>query len=386
MSHPIITFLKPRRPSDPLSLRSRTVRHGLISTLMVGLTALNLYQSAEQIRPGQQQLRSYVERTHNGRLREIIPCATVVFLTSGTVYTRPADWNNANNFVDVIGAGGNGSAVVGACCGTYGGPGGGGGGFARSNNVAIGATAAYAVGAPPSGATSFNSGTVAANGGASGSGPSTPGGAGGVATAANAIATSGGAGAGYSLGGGGGAAGFHGNGISSGSGTGGAGDAGSGGAGNGGNGNEYAANVGSGGGGQGNNLGAAGAGGFYGGGGGGGYSAAGVGRQGLIVLSYVPAAPTFSSCVPNTGPAAGGTSVTITGANFSAITSITFGGTAATSVVTVNTTTATCTTPAHVAGLVNIVVTNANGSATGTNAFTYLAASSGGFNIPMMGI
>ena len=46
-------------------------------------------------------------------------------------------------------------------------------------------------------------------------------------------------------------------------------------------------------------------------------------------------------------PAAGGTSVTITGTNFTGATAVTFGGTAATGVTVVSATSITATTPAH---------------------------------------
>ena len=51
--------------------------------------------------------------------------------------------------------------------------------------------------------------------------------------------------------------------------------------------------------------------------------------------------PTVSSVSPNNGPTAGGTAVTITGTNFATGATVTFGGTAATSVVVVNSTTIT---------------------------------------------
>ena len=57
--------------------------------------------------------------------------------------------------------------------------------------------------------------------------------------------------------------------------------------------------------------------------------------------------PTVSSVSPNNGPVAGGTAVTITGTNFAAGATVTFGGTAATNVVVANSTTITATTPAQ---------------------------------------
>jgi len=61
---------------------------------------------------------------------------------------------------------------------------------------------------------------------------------------------------------------------------------------------------------------------------------------------------------PVSGPAAGGTSVTITGTGFVTGAAVTFGGTAATGVNVASATSITATTPAHAAGVVDVVVTN----------------------------
>ena len=81
--------------------------------------------------------------------------------------------------------------------------------------------------------------------------------------------------------------------------------------------------------------------------------------------------PTVTSVNPATGPTSGGTSVTITGTNFTGATGVTFDGIAATSVAVTNTTTITCTTPAHAAGAVSVVVTNPAGFNTANSLFTY---------------
>jgi IPT/TIG domain len=94
--------------------------------------------------------------------------------------------------------------------------------------------------------------------------------------------------------------------------------------------------------------------------------------------------PSVSSCSPAVGVTLGGTPVTITGANFANVSSVTFGGTAATSVVLVNATTVTCIAPAHAEGLVNVVVVNNLGGTAGVNAFRYVLPSAG-FNMPMLG-
>ena len=83
-------------------------------------------------------------------------------------------------------------------------------------------------------------------------------------------------------------------------------------------------------------------------------------------------APTVTSISPPSGSATGGTAVTITGTNFASGDSVSFGGTAATNVSVVSSTSITATTPAHAAGAVNVVVTNSSGqSGTLTNGYTY---------------
>ncbi len=82
----------------------------------------------------------------------------------------------------------------------------------------------------------------------------------------------------------------------------------------------------------------------------------------VLELASAPDGPTVTSLDVEEGTADGGTAVTITGTGFDdtggASEGVTFGGTAATSVVFVNSTTITCVTPAHAAGLVDVVVTN----------------------------
>jgi hypothetical protein len=90
----------------------------------------------------------------------------------------------------------------------------------------------------------------------------------------------------------------------------------------------------------------------------------------LGAFTYVSAAPTLTSILPNSGPVTGGTSVVLAGTNLTGG-SVTFGGTTAT--CTVNSATKiTCTTPAHAAGAVNVVVTTPGGSATTVGGFWYV--------------
>jgi hypothetical protein len=73
------------------------------------------------------------------------------------------------------------------------------------------------------------------------------------------------------------------------------------------------------------------------------------------------AAPTFTSISPTSGPAGGGTSVTLTGTSFQSGATVTFGSTSASNVTVVNSTTITAVTPANSAGPVNVTVTNPGG-------------------------
>lgn len=80
---------------------------------------------------------------------------------------------------------------------------------------------------------------------------------------------------------------------------------------------------------------------------------------------------------PPSGPASGGTGVTLTGVGLTGATSVTFGGVAATSVNVVNSTTVTAVTPAHAAGVVDVMITTPGGSAPDANGYTYLATTVG---------
>jgi hypothetical protein len=85
-----------------------------------------------------------------------------------------------------------------------------------------------------------------------------------------------------------------------------------------------------------------------------------------------PAAPILTTVSPTTGLTNGGTRVTLTGKNFASGATVTFGGTAATSVVVASATQITANAPPHKQGSVNVVVTNPGGkSATLTGGFIY---------------
>ena len=96
------------------------------------------------------------------------------------------------------------------------------------------------------------------------------------------------------------------------------------------------------------------------------------GQNGSLTNGYTyVVVPTVTSVSPNNGSTAGGTAVTITGTNFAAGATATFGGTAATNVVVVNSTTITATTPAHAAGAVTVTVTVNGQNGNLANGFTY---------------
>lgn len=93
----------------------------------------------------------------------------------------------------------------------------------------------------------------------------------------------------------------------------------------------------------------------------------------VTVTTTPPPAPTITSLNPATGPAAGGTTVTITGTGLTSVTSVTFDGTAGTALNVTSATSLTITTPPGTAGAVDVVVTGSAGTDTETDGFTYTA-------------
>lgn len=111
---------------------------------------------------------------------------------------------------------------------------------------------------------------------------------------------------------------------------------------------------------------------------------AAAGARGVVRIFWTPATPAPLYVSPAGGSTAGGDSVTITGSGFTEGCTVTFDGTPATSVVVVDANTITCDTPAHAAGLVDVVVANEDAvSGTITDGFAYFSAggSSGGYVI-----
>lgn len=82
--------------------------------------------------------------------------------------------------------------------------------------------------------------------------------------------------------------------------------------------------------------------------------------------------PDVVGVVPATGPAAGGTALTIIGTGFYGTPAVEIGGNAATGVVRVNPTQIRCVAPAHAAGAVAVKVTTPGGNDTASGAYTYV--------------
>jgi hypothetical protein len=93
-------------------------------------------------------------------------------------------------------------------------------------------------------------------------------------------------------------------------------------------------------------------------------------------------APTVSSISPTSGTTAGGTAISITGSGFLAGATVSLGGTPATGVTVVSSTSITATAPAHAAGAATVTVTNTDGqSGTLPNGYTYTSSTGGGGTI-----
>jgi len=93
-----------------------------------------------------------------------------------------------------------------------------------------------------------------------------------------------------------------------------------------------------------------------------------------VCRGLLGAAPTFSHISPTSGPAAGGTVVTLTGSGFTGATSVSFGGVPGTSVTVVSAGQITAVTPAHAAGVVDVTVHTPAGMVRLAGDFTYVAA------------
>ena len=92
------------------------------------------------------------------------------------------------------------------------------------------------------------------------------------------------------------------------------------------------------------------------------------------LFTYIPV-PTVTGVSPNTGSGAGGTSVTITGTNFTGVTSVGFGSAGVAASFTVNSATSITATTAPGTGTVDVTVTTAGGTSATSAAdrFTFTA-------------
>lgn len=100
---------------------------------------------------------------------------------------------------------------------------------------------------------------------------------------------------------------------------------------------------------------------------------------------------TVTSVTPGNGPFTGGTLISLVGARFTPGATVTIGGNPCTSITVVSSTALTCVTPANAIGMINIVVTNLDGtSGSLAQSYTYrhavtpvagLAVTSGGSHL-----
>ncbi|MGX5773722.1 IPT/TIG domain-containing protein [Methylorubrum zatmanii] len=100
-------------------------------------------------------------------------------------------------------------------------------------------------------------------------------------------------------------------------------------------------------------------------------NASGPSAPATVTLTVTPGMPSLSGASPASGPAAGGTAVTLTGLNLSGATAVSFGGTPATGFSVGSSTAISAVAPAHAPGPVSIAVTTPGGTATLASGFTY---------------
>jgi len=95
------------------------------------------------------------------------------------------------------------------------------------------------------------------------------------------------------------------------------------------------------------------------------------GADGLTVPIAFP--PTITGISPDHGIATGGTPLTVTGTNFTALTIVTIGGIPCLNPAVGSSTSLTCTSPPGSVGAKDVIVTTATGSDTLSSGFTYIA-------------
>lgn len=103
--------------------------------------------------------------------------------------------------------------------------------------------------------------------------------------------------------------------------------------------------------------------------------------------TYTHPAPFVDNVEPSSGSVDGGDEVVVHGTGFRDGATVTFGGSSATGVSVQSSTTINCTTPAHAAGPVDVVVTNDDAQTdTLTNGYTYTAGGGVGSTATLMGV
>ncbi|QOV40158.1 IPT/TIG domain-containing protein [Streptomyces ferrugineus] len=100
------------------------------------------------------------------------------------------------------------------------------------------------------------------------------------------------------------------------------------------------------------------------------YQAGTVVPQSQTDRHFDPAA-TVTTITPTTGPAAGRTTITITGTRLDGVSAVNFGATPGTELKVISATELQVKTPAGAAGAVNVVVAADTGNVTKTGGFTY---------------
>jgi hypothetical protein len=99
-------------------------------------------------------------------------------------------------------------------------------------------------------------------------------------------------------------------------------------------------------------------------------------RQGRVVkqseIDRLYQAAAITTISPASGPAAGGTVITINGSNLGGVEGVTVGGAAATNVQVLSQTQVRATTPAGTAGARDVVVADDSGNVTKTGGYTYV--------------
>ncbi|GAA3803410.1 IPT/TIG domain-containing protein [Streptomyces phyllanthi] len=98
------------------------------------------------------------------------------------------------------------------------------------------------------------------------------------------------------------------------------------------------------------------------------------GTSNALSFTYV-AVPSLTGLVPNQGPVSGGTTVTLTGVNFSGATGVSFDGVPAASFTVNSATQITAVAPSHAAGAAQVTVTTSGGTSNALS-FTYVAVPS----------